>query len=144
MKRRPAIGIFIAALLGAAIACFFLFTNHSRGLMIDGIVDANQVVVGPKVQGLLERLLVDEGSSVRAGERIASLDNAELTAEMEADRAAVENLRAQLRATKSVNPATRGFLFVSGIPMLLNSRNAVGLSSPANLMRAAGKRLTIT
>jgi multidrug resistance efflux pump len=78
MKRKPALGIFFLALLALATIYFFLSTNHRRGLIIDGIVDANQVVVSRKVQGLLERLLVDEGSSVRAGERIASLDTGRL------------------------------------------------------------------
>ena len=53
-------------------------------------------------------------------------------------------LISQLCATRSVNAATRGFRFESGTPMLLNSRNAVGLSSPANLIRAAGTKLAMT
>jgi HlyD family secretion protein len=101
MKRKPAIGIFLLILLGAATLYFFFFTEHSRGLIIEGIVDANQVVVSPKVQGLLERLVVDEGSKVRAGEPIARLDTAELSAEVEADRAGVENMRAQLAQSQS-------------------------------------------
>lgn len=64
-------------------------------------MDANQVVVSPKVQGLLERLTVDEGSSVKSGEVIATLDTAELNADVEADRATVENLRAQLAQSES-------------------------------------------
>jgi pyruvate/2-oxoglutarate dehydrogenase complex dihydrolipoamide acyltransferase (E2) component len=55
-------------------------------LILEGVVDANQVVVSPKVQGILERLNVDEGSSVRAGELTATLDTAELDAEMQAAR----------------------------------------------------------
>jgi multidrug resistance efflux pump len=82
-------------LLGAATLYFFFSTERSRGLIIEGIVDANQVVVSPKVQGRLERLAVDEGSKVRAGELIARLDTAELAAEVEADRAGVENMRAR-------------------------------------------------
>jgi multidrug resistance efflux pump len=82
-------------LLGAATLYFFFSTERSRGLVIEGIVDANQVVVTPKVQGRLERLAVDEGSKVRAGELITRLDTAELAAEVEADRAGVENMRAR-------------------------------------------------
>ena len=82
-------------LLGAVTLYFFFSTERSRGLIIEGIVDANQVVVSPKVQGRLERLAVDEGSKVRAGELITRLDTAELAAEVEADRAGVENMRAR-------------------------------------------------
>jgi multidrug resistance efflux pump len=101
MKGRSAVMIFSAILFSAATLYFYFFAEHSEGLILEGIVDANQVVVSPKVQGILERLDVDEGSSVRAGELIATLDTAELNAEMEADRARVENLRAQLAQAES-------------------------------------------
>ncbi len=101
MKGRSAIIIFLAGLFSAATLYFYFFTEHSDGLILEGIVDANQVIVSPKVQGILERLNVDEGSSVRAGELIATLDTAELNADMEADRASVENLRAQLAQAQS-------------------------------------------
>jgi HlyD family secretion protein len=101
MKGRSAVTVFLAILFAAATLYFYFFTEHSDGLILEGIVDANQVVVSPKVQGILERLNVDEGSSVRAGELIATLDTAELDANMQADRASVENLRAQLAQAQS-------------------------------------------
>jgi len=101
MKGRSAIIILLAVLFSAATLYFYFFTEHSDGLILEGIVDANQVVVSPKIQGILERLKVDEGSLVRAGELIATLDTAELNADMEADRASVENLRAQLAQAQS-------------------------------------------
>jgi HlyD family secretion protein len=101
MKRRSPIVLFLAALFLAATVYYFFFTEHSQGLILEGIVDANQVVVSPKVQGILERLNVDEGSSVRAGELIATLDTAELDANVEAERATVANLRSQLAQSQS-------------------------------------------
>ena len=101
MKGRRAIVIFLGALFSAAALYFFVFTKRSDGLVLEGIVDANQVVVSPKVQGILERLNVDEGSSVQAGELIATLDTAELDANLQADQANVENLRAQLDQARS-------------------------------------------
>ena len=70
MKGRSVIVLILGALFLAAALYFFFFTEHSEGLILEGIVDANQVVVSPKVQGILERLKVDEGSTVRAGELI--------------------------------------------------------------------------
>jgi multidrug resistance efflux pump len=84
MKGRWAIIILLAGLFSAATLYFYFFTEHRDGLILEGIVDANQVVVSPKVQGILERLNVDEGSSVRAGELIATLDTAELDADPQA------------------------------------------------------------
>jgi HlyD family secretion protein len=101
MKGRSVVILFLGALFAAAILYFFFFTEHREGLILEGIVDANQVVVSPKIQGILERLKVDEGSSVRAGELIASLDTAELAANVEADRASVANLRSQLAQSQS-------------------------------------------
>lgn len=101
MKRRLAIVLFFSVLFGVSALYFFISTERRGGLMIEGIVDANQVVVSPKIQGILERLTVDEGSAVRAGELIARLDAAELDANVDADRASVENLRAQLAQSQS-------------------------------------------
>jgi HlyD family secretion protein len=101
MKGRSAIVLFLGALFSVAMLYFFFFTEHSEGLILEGIVDANQVVISPKVQGILERLSVDEGSSVRVGELIATLDTAELNANVEADRASVANLRSQLAQSQS-------------------------------------------
>jgi HlyD family secretion protein len=101
MKGRSKIIVFLAVLFAAAALYFFFCTEHSNGLILEGIVDANQVVVSPKIQGILERLNVDEGSSVRAGELIATLDTAELYANVQADGASVENLRAQLAQAQS-------------------------------------------
>jgi HlyD family secretion protein len=101
MKGRWAIAIFLLVLFAGATLYFFFSTERVGGLAIEGIVDANQVVVSPKVQGILERLNVDEGSAVRAGEVIARLDTAELDANVEADRASVANLRAQLAQSQS-------------------------------------------
>jgi HlyD family secretion protein len=101
MKGRSIIVLILGALFLAAALYFFFFTEHSEGLILEGIVDANQVVVSPKVQGILERLKVDEGSTVREGELIATLDSAELNANVEADRASVANLQSQLAQSQS-------------------------------------------
>ena len=101
MKRNPAIGIVFAALLAGAVVYYLFSTAKPGGLLFEGIVDANQVVISPKIQGLLERLTVDEGSVVKSGEVIANLDTAELGAEVEADRATVANIRAQLAQSES-------------------------------------------
>jgi multidrug resistance efflux pump len=101
MKGRSPIVLSLVALLLAATVYYFFFTEHSEGLILEGVVDANQVVVSPKIQGILERLNVDEGSKVRAGELVATLDRAELDANVAADQATVANLRSQLAQSQS-------------------------------------------
>ena len=66
---------------------FYLFTTP-RGSDLDliGTVDANQVVVSPQVAGRIAKLLVDEGTKVKQGDLIATLDPSELEAQARADR----------------------------------------------------------
>ena len=54
--------------------------------MLIGIVDANQVIVSSKIMGRVEKLYVDEGSKVKAGDLIAEIDSAELEAQKDAAR----------------------------------------------------------
>ncbi len=57
--------------------------------MLIGIVDANQVIVSSKIMGRVEKLYVDEGSKVKAGDLIAEIDSAELEAQKNAAQATI-------------------------------------------------------
>ena len=60
------------------------------------LVARRKAVVSAKIQGRLAELDVDEGSSVTAGQVIARLDNADLQAQIEVARAAVQQATADL------------------------------------------------
>jgi len=47
MKGRSVVVLILGALFLASALYFFFFTEHSEGLILEGIVDANQVVVSP-------------------------------------------------------------------------------------------------
>ena len=66
--------------------------------MLIGTVDSNQVIVSPQVQGRLQKLLVDEGTPVKAGDLIAELDPAELEAQERAAAATIDSLRSKVAA----------------------------------------------
>lgn len=77
--------IFVVALL------IYVFTMPSNnGIRFTGTVMGNDYIVSSLVQGRLQRLLVDEGSSVKKGELIAVVDPQELEA---ARNAAAANIR---------------------------------------------------
>jgi len=95
--------IFLIALL-----YFIFFNDHSSDLQLIGIVDANQVIVSPKIMGRIEKLAVDEGSQVQAGDLIAQLDTAELQAQQQAAAAAVASMHSRLRGTKANEVLTKG------------------------------------
>ena len=73
--------IFILLLVAIATGYYFFSTDRSSDTVLIGIVDANQVVVSSKIAGRIEKLYVDEGSKVKAGDLIAEIDSAELEAQ---------------------------------------------------------------
>jgi Biotin-lipoyl like len=79
MTQRNRFFAFLGLLLIIVAIYYFFSTDHSSDLVLIGTVDANQVVVSPKISGRIERLAVDEGTEVKAGDTIAVLDSQELT-----------------------------------------------------------------
>ena len=102
----------IFALLGIVFLLslgFYLFsTRGTSEVVLIGTVDANQVIVSSKVAGRIERLLVDEGQSVKQGELIAQIDNQDLAAERDSARATLAGLRSQVRQSGETYASTHG------------------------------------
>jgi len=100
--------VLLLVILAVATAYYFLGTDHNNGLVLIGTVDANQVIVSSRVQGRIEKLLVDEGTEVKAGDPIAVLDNAELTAEKQAAEATLAALRSRVAQSRNTLESTAG------------------------------------
>jgi HlyD family secretion protein len=88
--------IVLGVIFVAALIFYFLTTSHSSDLVLVGTVDANQVIVSSKIPGRIEKLPVDEGTQVHAGDPIAEIDSGELSAEQQAARANIAALRARI------------------------------------------------
>lgn len=101
MSQRNRFFAFLGLLLLIAIGYYFFSTDRTSDLILVGTVDANQIVVSPKIMGRVERLAVDEGDVVKAGQTIAVLDRQELTADREAADALLASLRHQVAQTKA-------------------------------------------
>ncbi|HEX2328119.1 MAG TPA: efflux RND transporter periplasmic adaptor subunit [Candidatus Angelobacter sp.] len=108
MTQRNRFFAFLGVLLIAAIVYFFVTTNRSSDLVLIGTVDANQVVVSPKIAGRIERLAVDEGTEVKTGDTIAVLDSQELTADRQAAEALLASLRHQVSQTRATEEQMSG------------------------------------
>jgi HlyD family secretion protein len=78
------------------------------------LVARRKAVVSAKIQGRLAELLVDEGSSVAAGQVIARLDNADLQAQVEVARAGVQQATADLAEKQRQLRLTQG-LAIDGV-----------------------------
>jgi multidrug resistance efflux pump len=108
MNARNRFFILLGVLLIIAAAYYFLSTDQSSDLVLVGTVDANQIVVSPKISGRVERLAVNEGDQVKPGDTIAVLDSQELTAERQAAKAMVASLRSQIAQTRATEEQTIG------------------------------------
>ena len=71
--------------------------NEDGRILASGHVEATEVLVSTKVPGTLERLAVDEGSTVQVGEEIARIDTVDTRLALESAKAERALARAELR-----------------------------------------------
>jgi HlyD family secretion protein len=83
-------------------------TDHSKDLVLIGTVDSNQVIVSAQVEGRIQKLLVDEGTPVKAGDLIAVLDSSELQAQEAAAAATIKSLQHRVSEMQSTEKSTSG------------------------------------
>jgi multidrug resistance efflux pump len=108
LSQRNRFFAFLGLLLAIAAVYYFFSTDRTSDLVLIGTVDANQVVVSPKITGRIERLAVDEGDQVKTGQTVAVLDSRELTADRQAAEALLHSLRDQVAQSRSTEQSTSG------------------------------------
>ena len=98
MPRRPPIVIAAAVVLAAAAAAvlFGLRGRRQRALVLYGNVDIREVDLAFRQAGRIQRVLVDEGSPVKAGDLVAELDAKPYRDALDAARAEVFQARAEV------------------------------------------------
>jgi multidrug resistance efflux pump len=99
---------FILFLFAIAAGYYFYSTDRTSDTVLIGIVDANQVIVSSKIAGRIEKLYVDEGSKVKAGDLIAEIDSAELEAEKNAASATINAYNSQVSSMRATEAQTLG------------------------------------
>jgi len=105
---RNRIFILLGIIFLISAGYYLLSTPRSQDLVMIGTVDANQVIVSPQVQGRLLKLLVDEGTAVKAGELIAELDPSELEAQAAAAQATIRSLQSKVSEMRYTEQSTTG------------------------------------
>jgi multidrug resistance efflux pump len=105
---RNRIFILLGIIFLIAAGYYLISTPRTRDLVLIGTVDANQVIVSPQVEGRLLKLLVDEGTQVKAGDLIAELDPSELQAQMAQSEANIRSLRSKVSEMRSTERSTSG------------------------------------
>ena len=81
---------FLIGLFGVALVIYLITTPSTKEIQLTGIITGTDAIVSPLVQGRLQKLLVDEGSEVKAGQLIAEIDPTELKTVRDS---AVQNIR---------------------------------------------------
>jgi multidrug resistance efflux pump len=106
--RPPKFFIFLLVLVAIAAGYYFYSTDRTSDTVLIGIVDANQVIVSSKIMGRVEKLYVDEGSKVKAGDLIAEIDSAELVAQKNAAEATIHAYDSQVSSMQATEAQTLG------------------------------------
>ncbi|MES2220736.1 MAG: efflux RND transporter periplasmic adaptor subunit [Acidobacteriota bacterium] len=88
MNARNRIFILLGLLFLFSLGSYFFTVNRSGDLQLIGTVDANEVIISSRIPGRIEKLTVDEGDDVYAGELIATIQSADLEAARNAAKAA--------------------------------------------------------
>jgi multidrug resistance efflux pump len=80
MNPRNRIFVILGVLFLISLGWYFFSTKRSEDLQLIGTVDANEVIVSSRIPGRIEKLMVDEGDTVTAGQLIATIQSDDLAA----------------------------------------------------------------
>src|ERR1700734_3856969 len=90
-------------------AIYYVFSaDHSKDLVLIGTVDSNQIIVSAQVEGRIQKLMVDEGTPVKAGDLIAVLDPSELQTQEAAATATIASLQHKVAEMQHTEQSTSG------------------------------------
>lgn len=93
MKKKT---LFTLLLMMVAIALAILFRAHNQDLLLQGEVDAPEVIVASKAKGRVVERLIERGDDVKNGQLIIQLDSPELMAQLRSAQATRDEAKAQL------------------------------------------------
>jgi HlyD family secretion protein len=137
MSARNRFFSFLGIIFVMAAIYYFFSTNHSKDLVLIGTVDSNQVIVSAQVEGRIQKLLVDEGTPVKAGDLIAVLDSSELQTQEAAATANIASVQHKVSEMQHTEKSTSGSTSsdVANARAMLSSAKAQLLQAKAALDR---------
>src|SRR5512142_1337424 len=137
MSARNRFFILLGIIFVVAASYYFFSTDHTNDLVLIGTVDANQIIVSAQVEGRIQKLLVDEGTPVKAGDLIAVLDPSELQAQEAAANATIASLQHKVAEMQHTEESTSGSTSseVANAEAKLSSAKAQLMQAKATLER---------
>jgi multidrug resistance efflux pump len=137
MSARNRFFILLGIIFVIAAVYYTFSTDHSKDLVLIGTVDSNQVIVSAQVEGRIQKLLVDEGTPVTAGQLIAVLDPSELRTQEAAAAANISSMSNKVAEMQHTEKSTSGSTSsdVANAQAKLSSAKAQLLQAQATLDR---------
>lgn len=108
MNARNRVFLILGLLTVGSLLWYLLTARPPGDLHLIGTVDANEVMVSAKIPGRIERLTVQEGDSVKAGQLIAVIEANDLAAARAAAEATVASQQQKLNETVETERQTKG------------------------------------
>jgi multidrug resistance efflux pump len=100
--------MILGLLTVGSLIWYLLTARPSHDLHLIGTVDANEVLVSAKIPGRIDKLLVQEGDQVQAGQLIAVIESNDLAAARAAADATVASQQQKLGETEETERQTKG------------------------------------
>jgi HlyD family secretion protein len=99
MKRATFVVIPLVLLVAAVTGLRYVAqrSRAARDILGSGVIEAEEVNLSPKIGGRVAEVFVNEGDEVEAGQRIATLEHADIDAEVGRAEGAVQAAEAMLR-----------------------------------------------
>lgn len=88
--------IFLLVIFVIALLVYIFTTPRTNVIRFTGTIMGNDYIASPLVQGRLERLLVQEGSTVKKGDLVAEIDPRNLEAARDSAAANIRTFKARL------------------------------------------------
>jgi multidrug resistance efflux pump len=108
MSARNRVFVILGLLVVGSLVWYLVTARPPDDLKLIGTVDANEVLVSAKIPGRIEKLNVEEGQSVKAGELIAVVESEDLLAAHNAATASVESNQSKLSETMATQRQNEG------------------------------------
>lgn len=108
MNARNRVFMILGLLTVGSLVWYLLTARPSPDLHLIGTVDANEVMVSAKIPGRIEKLLVQEGDQVQAGQLIAVIESNDLAAARAAAEATAAGQQQKLNETVETERQTKG------------------------------------
>jgi HlyD family secretion protein len=93
--------VILLVLAAAGVAGYQYVNRPPTSLVLTGVVTTHDIVVGPQIGGRLDRVMVNEGDTVKAGQLLAMLSPDELQAESSYATQNVAGLTSQVRQAEA-------------------------------------------